>query len=175
MEFCYTVPNVVTLCFVLVHISNCEVRHGELDSQAPKIKQGMIRGQVVDFPGRNGPSLQPVVVFLGIKYAHVFRFLPSSSVRRNWQHVKGAVNFSAVCSQRKLRRNASIWPYGFFTQMKRKLQKTDVQLEDCLSLNIYVPRKSGKYYIVSIEYCKGCTKSTFVARPNVRAVGQTYA
>ena len=158
MEFCYIVSNIVTLYFVLVHISICQVRHGELDSQAPKIKQGMIRGQVVDFPSRNGPSLQPVVVFVGIKYAQVFRFLPSSSVRRNWQHVKDAVNFSDVCTQRKLRRNASIWPYGYFTQMKRKLKHTNVQLEDCLSLNIHVPRKSGKCSFVSMKDCKGCTK-----------------
>ena len=136
------------LCSIVFHYMYvkviCEVRYGELDSRTPKIKQGMIRGQVVDFPSRNGPSLQPVVVFLGIKYAQVFRFLPSSSVRRNWQNVKNLVNYSAVCSQRKLRRSSSVLPNGYFKQMKRKLQKTGLQLEDCLSLNIHVPRKSGE-------------------------------
>ena len=144
MEFCYIVSNVVVLFCILALISNCEVRHGELDSRTPKIKQGMIRGQVVDFPSRNGPSLQPVVVFLGIKYAQVYRLLPSSSVRRKWQQVRNAVQYSAVCSQRKIRRNSSVWPNGYFNQMKRKLQKTELQLEDCLSLNIHVPRISGK-------------------------------
>ena len=144
MEVCYILSIFVSSLLILIHEYICEVCHGELDSRTPKIKQGIVRGQVVDFPSRNGPSLQPVVVFLGIKYAQVFRFLPSSSVRRNWKNVKNLVNDSAVCSQRKLRRNSSAWPNGYFTQMKRKLRKTDFQLEDCLSLNIYAPRKSGE-------------------------------
>ncbi|KAK3095060.1 hypothetical protein FSP39_009787 [Pinctada imbricata] len=125
------------------NLINSEVFLRELGSLTPRIKQGMIRGQVVEFPNTN---LLPVETFIGLRYASLrsgfLRFMPPATVTERWQDLRNKVRYSGVCSQVMLKKNST--PDGLNRQLKRRLQKTKLQTAECLSLNLFVPRKYSK-------------------------------
>lgn len=113
-----------------------------------RTKYGPLRGLVLS----TQPS--PVEAFLGVPYASppvgALRYMPPLTPSP-WRHTRLADAYSAVCPQRapdiSNRSDALLrFPRGRLRQLEQLLPLLANQSEDCLYLNLYVPRP-GEYSI----------------------------
>lgn len=108
-------------------------------------KYGRAKGIVVGFPEKSG--LQRIDAFRGLQFATSrgtkLRFMPPSSSLERWHGATRLVmEHRPVCPQpivheRKLRKSH---PKEHVEQLKRIAPNISRQLEECLSLNLYVPK-----------------------------------
>lgn len=115
------------------------IHHTQIGEKTIAIHNGVIRGINVTFPNT---SLKPILAFLGIRYATSYqRFMPPSSYSKRWRLAENKVKHAAVCPQKRFNRTEfeGILPRGRIEQLEKISQKTAVQQEDCLTLNLYVP------------------------------------
>jgi carboxylesterase type B len=108
---------------------------------------GNIRGALVEFPVSASGQLRPVECFLGLQYAAVLkgqlRFMPPTSPQEKWKGMRVALNHRPVCPQRLLdeKELSKRFPNGRVQHLKRIKPFLTSQAEDCLTLNLYVPKK----------------------------------
>ncbi|KAK3589981.1 hypothetical protein CHS0354_035007, partial [Potamilus streckersoni] len=108
-------------------------------------KYGKVRGALVEFPNTAKVQLSPVEAFNGLQYASLrdryLRFMPPSSPLELWDGIKSAWSLKAACPQKNLREKdlADAVPDAFLTQNLRIAQFTRHPIEDCLTLNLFVP------------------------------------
>lgn len=112
-----------------------------------RTKYGPLRGVIVQHP--------PVEAFLGVPYATpplgALRYMPPVTPSM-WRTPRLADSFSAVCPQKapQIENHTEAlleFPRGRLAYLERLLPLLTNQSEDCLYLNIYVPR-SGKHCTV---------------------------
>ena len=139
-------------------------RHGQREV---RITEGPIRGLTVDiYPSRG--YLPPVEVFRGIQYhitrGKTLRFFPPRPCYEIWDTRKPMLTFSKPCFQKNPKVTDSL-PDHINTRMSRLKHFTTETMEDCLYLNVHVP-KSGKLDITQLteetmllDVCKVCSSS----------------
>lgn len=110
------------------------------------IKQGKLKGIVRSMPHQSG--LKDVDQYLGVPFAEApvgnMRFMPPGAPPP-WAGLKVADNLSPVCPQNLPSFNATghHLSKGRYDQLKRLLPYLKSESEDCLYLNLYVPRWNG--------------------------------
>ena len=135
----------VVLCIVLFHGCIAPVTIRQMGSKKVPTRQGLYRGILVEFLGT---SLEPIEAFLGLPYASLrsgqLRFIPPASFSRSSDNFMNANITSGVCPQPRFNDNKHFMkslPLGRYKQIERVMSHTYEQREDCLGLNVYVPRK----------------------------------
>lgn len=138
---------------LLLWITAFAVRFTIIDGQAQHpivlTNYGKIRGT------RTSLSIEilgPVEQYLGVPYA-----APPTGERRfqppeppsSWTDIRNATQFAAVCPQYLDERSLlnDMLPAWFTANLDTVASYVQVQSEDCLYLNIYVPTEDGKSYI----------------------------
>jgi len=115
-----------------------------LSSRIVRTKYGDVSGVIVTHESRH---IEPVEVFRGVPYAMPpvgnLRFMPPVTGAQ-WSGVKVADKFSPVCPQRlpdisNETEALKSMPKGRLESIRRLLPYLQIQSEDCLYLNIYVP------------------------------------
>ena len=122
----------------------------QLSSKVRDTQSGSVRGLLLTLPGLTD---QPQVeAYLGLQYASLLggelRFMPPTGPIHKWEGVRETKSFGPVCPQRlpDLDRLAKSMPLGYVKKLRRLMKYIEVQTEDCLYLNIYVPVR-GTYTI----------------------------
>lgn len=117
---------------------------------SPRVRQtqsGSVRGLLLTPLGSDKGGR--VETYLGVQYASLLggelRFMPPTSPTDTWQGVREARTLAPVCPQGRpdLRQLESRVPTGYLHHLHRLLTFTELQEEDCLYLNIYVPLTTG--------------------------------
>ncbi|KAJ6636653.1 Neuroligin-4, X-linked [Pseudolycoriella hygida] len=103
------------------------------------IKQGRLKGMVRRMHAQSG--LRNVDQYLGIPYAAAQRFMPPAAPQP-WLGVKITTTLSPVCPQNLPQLNATqnYISGGRYDQLKRLIPFLRDESEDCLFLNLYVPK-----------------------------------
>lgn len=126
-----------------------------LSSRIVRTKYGDVSGVIVTLESRH---VEPVEVFRGVPYAMPpvgnLRFMPPVTGAL-WSGVKVADKFSAVCPQRlpdisNETLALKTMSKGRLEHLKRLLPYLQVQSEDCLYLNIYVPAQGKHLQVILI-------------------------
>lgn len=117
----------------------------QLSSSVINTRYGKVRGMLVEFPN----DLRPTIAYLGLRYADLdqgsMRFMPPKSPMERWSGTASAVGNQTACPQPKpLDRDLGV-PEERAARLRNISPFLHNQVEDCLTLNIYVPTK-GKYY-----------------------------
>ncbi|ESP00884.1 hypothetical protein LOTGIDRAFT_91354, partial [Lottia gigantea] len=123
-----------------------EVIRQRLSDRIIRTKQGRIRGVEVRFITPDDLELKNVTAYLGLRYGDVqggqLRFNPCSNPSERWPFVKSMVDYHAVCPQRIPEVTSDTTLSSRF--MKSIIPFLHKQIEDCLTLNIYVPHQGSK-------------------------------
>lgn len=110
---------------------------------------GKVQGLLVEFP--NNKKVRPVEVYLGLQYASLLgsrlRFMPPTNPVEKWKGLRMLMTTRPACPQKRLdKEELKRTKSEFLAEHLNRISKfTRHQIEDCLSLNIYVPTK-GKLY-----------------------------
>lgn len=128
-----------------------------LSSRIVRTKYGEVSGVIVTLESRH---VEPVEVFRGVPYAMPpvgnLRFMPPVTGAL-WSGVKVADKFSPVCPQRlpdisNETQALKTMSRGRLEYLKRLLPYLQIQSEDCLYLNIYVPAQGKSFYFTPLQY-----------------------
>ncbi|KAK3589990.1 hypothetical protein CHS0354_035018 [Potamilus streckersoni] len=114
----------------------------QMSTRTIKTRYGNVRGALAEF---SNPKLKPVEAYKGLQYGTTndgrMRFMPPISPLEKWKYTRLAFSMRPVCPQ-KVTNDTDLSRVLTMSSMKR-LQKiapfTLSQMEDCLTLNIYVP------------------------------------
>lgn len=115
-------------------------------------KYGQLRGALVEFPKDSYIYLPTVESYSGIQYGSLhdsqLRFIYPKGPVDSWSDIKSAWDDREVCPQRRVRDKDLLkyYPKGTVEWITRKSSYTKDQVEDCLSMNIYVPRRGWSVY-----------------------------
>lgn len=133
--------------FRIVHLQTALLEKEEWYTEVITLKQGDIRGKVVK-PKKHS-YLNEVEVYLGIPYAAPpignLRFMPPGAALQ-WNGILNAFHMKPVCPQMlpnldsMEQKKMSPERNNFIKKMKQYLK---TESEDCLYLNIYVPRSQS--------------------------------
>ncbi|XP_048246692.1 neuroligin-4, X-linked-like isoform X2 [Haliotis cracherodii] len=113
----------------------------QLSSSVINTRYGKVRGMLVEFPN----DLRPTIAYLGLRYADLdqgsMRFMPPKSPMERWSGTASAVGNQTACPQPKpLDRDLGV-PEERAARLRNISPFLHNQVEDCLTLNIYVPTK----------------------------------
>jgi len=136
---------------VMMWLSSCVVIDAKVyaTQMSPRVVDtqfGKLRGVLIALPGSR-PDLGPVEAYFGLQYASVnggeLRFMPPTSPMEKWDGIRVALKFRPVCPQRlpDLARLEQRLPLTALNHWKRLMPFLEKQQEECLNLNIYVPRR----------------------------------
>ena len=152
---CYIMGSIfVILPMILIYCVSVEgsISVTRLGQKEVHITEGPIRGLTVDIYPSAG-YLPPVEVFRGIQYhitrGKTLRFFPPRPSYETWDTRKSMSKFSKPCFQRKPKVTDSL-PANIKNRISRYKHFTKETVEDCLYLNLYVP-KSGKLKIYKTD------------------------
>ncbi|XP_052830587.1 neuroligin-4, X-linked [Octopus bimaculoides] len=134
----------ILLVVLVLNIGECVVYMRTLSDRVVTTRYGTVRGVMVEFPNRH---LKPVDAYLGLPYASLLRgnlrFMPPTSPMEKWTGTRVVLDMSPVCPQKvpDLNDLKGKVPESRYEHYKRIAPLLSKQLEDCLSLNLYVPRQ----------------------------------
>ncbi|KAL3846391.1 hypothetical protein ACJMK2_017388 [Sinanodonta woodiana] len=117
----------------------------QLGQSVISTKYGKVRGALVEFPNTASVQFTPVEAFHGLQYAALtnryLRFRPPASPIERWQGIRSAWSHREACPQHIPRENSFTDTISDVTRNDnlRISQFTKTQLEDCLTINLYVP------------------------------------
>ena len=149
----YFVAAVLTSA-TLLHVlpwASAKVIRKQMSGRVITTRYGKVRGILVEFPNRH---LKPVEAFFGLKYADLekgnMRFMPPKNPKEQWAKIRAAVRQRPSCPQltRHEREYENVLPEGRLAHLRNITPFLTEQIEDCLTLNLYVPIPS--------ELCVGC-------------------
>ncbi|XP_063430524.1 neuroligin-4, X-linked-like isoform X4 [Mytilus trossulus] len=110
-----------------------------------KTPYGEMRGLLIEFPRHS--NLQYVEGYFGLQYASIqslsLRFSVPNTPKERWNIVRVFKNFNGpVCTQPKIRtkRLNALLPKGFVSKFERLSSFGHKITEDCLRLNMYIPK-----------------------------------
>lgn len=148
---------IVMFWISILHILKTNARITNNDDAYEKVisekiietKYGKIRG--VQFLFHKNLSLRPVDAYLGIPYGsfrkNAMRFMPPGNPPFRWEETSPVLETASVCPQKIMDEN-TLRDAKLPKSRKEYLRKIRPYLvkqeEDCLKLNIYVPRQ-GKF------------------------------
>ncbi|KAL4220133.1 hypothetical protein ACF0H5_020545 [Mactra antiquata] len=136
------------VCFLCSIMSVCYVSPTKemytkvLSSKIVRTKYGQMRGALVEF---KDPTLKPVISYLGLQFASTLnskmRFMPPVSTAEKWKSIRVTFKPRSVCPQEQVVEDdiQGQVPQGEVEKMKRISHWTLEQIEECLTLNLYVP------------------------------------
>ncbi|KAK3589992.1 hypothetical protein CHS0354_035020 [Potamilus streckersoni] len=137
------------LAFIIVlsifHCFQSKVIIKQLGPSVISTKHGKVRGALVEFPNTYNTQLKPVEVFNSLQYATLrnrhLRFMPPTSPIERWQGIRSTWSHTGACPQHTQGEKALEDSISDVTVTKnlRISQFTKTQLEDCLTINLYVP------------------------------------
>lgn len=126
LQHCVAPPIIRRLADRIIHTSN-----------------GKYRGVSVEFPDEF--HLKKIESYRGIQYGNIgrFRFMPPNHVYGKWKNIRNVSNYTHVCPQKRydVSNIDRKLPKQLFHQRLRIAKVTQVQHEDCLNLNLFVPLK----------------------------------
>lgn len=134
----------ILVIFLVLNIGECVVYMRTLSDRVVTTRYGTVRGVMVEFPNRH---LKPVDAYLGLPYASLLRgnlrFMPPTSPMEKWPGTKVVLEMSAVCPQKvpDINELKGKVPEGRLHHFERITPLLSNQEEDCLTLNLYVPRQ----------------------------------
>lgn len=128
-------------------------------------KYGNLIGMLIPFKNK---GLRPVEVFSGLQYAttrrKMLRFIPPTSSLEKWL---GNRIFSkrinrGVCPQSfsEVKRNSVNYSHNIMDHLQRIESYISFQAEDCLMMNLYVPRKGRNFPYIVYLWCNSYFLST---------------
>ena len=135
--------------FFLILNSECHIVSGGANSRVVTMKYGSLRGLVIK---PDNEHLDQVEAFLGIPYAQApvgsLRFMPPMAISP-WKGIRMSGKYAPVCPQKLPDISNTTEALNHFTRgrllsLQRILPYLQNQSEDCLHLNIYVPKTTGK-------------------------------
>ncbi|CAC5405385.1 unnamed protein product [Mytilus coruscus] len=139
---------VLFLFAALIDTCTAPVFKQQYGSSRIKTPYGEMRGLLIEFPRHS--NLQYVEGYFGLQYASIqtvsLRFSVPNTPKERWNIVRVFKNFNGpVCTQPKVRtkRLNVLLPEGFVSKFERLSSFAHKITEDCLRLNMYVP-KTGK-------------------------------
>lgn len=134
----------ILVIFLVLNIGECVVYMRTLSDRVVTTRYGTVRGVMVEFPNRH---LKPVDAYLGLPYASLLRgnlrFMPPTGPMEKWPGTKVVLEMSAVCPQKvpDINELKGKVPEGRLHHFERITPLLSNQEEDCLTLNLYVPRQ----------------------------------
>ena len=141
-----SVATILTLTLLtllqLVPWSAAIVYRKQMSGRVITTRYGKVRGILVEFPNRH---LKPVEAFFGLKYADLekgnMRFMPPKNPKEQWTKIRAAIAQQPSCPQlmRHERDYQNAVPEGRVTHLRNITPFLTEQIEDCLTLNLYVP------------------------------------
>ncbi|XP_014773952.2 neuroligin-4, X-linked [Octopus bimaculoides] len=159
---------IIIIVISILHIPKTNARINMEDAYEKVIsekiietKYGKIRG--VQFLFRKDLSLRPVDAYLGIPYGsfrkNAMRFMPPGNPPFRWEETSPVLETASVCPQKIMDEN-TLRDAKLPKSRKEYLRKIRPYLikqeEDCLKLNVYVPRQ-GKCIFNSLDFALDCT------------------
>lgn len=117
-------------------------------------KYGRLRGSLVEFPKDSHMHLPPVEAYFGIQYASLrnnyLRLMPPTSPTERFSGIHNAMDHKPVCPQAHLKAKALLeyLPEGSVEWITRVASFTKEQIEDCLSLNLFVPTRGNDIILI---------------------------
>lgn len=142
--------NIVFILWSIIDIQPCanRVYMKKLSSNIVTTKYGQLRGTIVEF---SDPTLKPVEAYLGLQYATTLtsqmRYMPPMSSAEKWTPVRVAFAHRSVCPQPLINEDdlKKTKPRGEVERLKKIAHYLFTQTEECLNLNLYVPKaQTGK-------------------------------
>ncbi|XP_076453475.1 neuroligin-2-like [Babylonia areolata] len=140
----YSLTAVLT-ALTLLHClpwGSAKVIRKQMSSRVITTRYGKVRGILVEFPNRH---LKPVEAFFGLKYADLekgnMRFMPPKNPKEQWTKIRAAIQQRPSCPQltRHEREYEHALPEGRVAHLRNITPFLTDQVEDCLTLNLYVP------------------------------------
>ncbi|KAL8625564.1 hypothetical protein ACOMHN_014652 [Nucella lapillus] len=122
--------------------STAKVIRKQMSRRVITTRYGKVRGILVEFPNRH---LKPVEAFFGLKYADLekgnMRFMPPKNPKEQWTKIRAAIQQRPSCPQltRHEREYEQALPEGRVAHLRNITPFLTDQIEDCLTLNLYVP------------------------------------
>lgn len=126
------------------------IRH--MTTEIP-LKQGRVRGLLIEFPATGSRKMTPTEAFYGLSYATLragqLRFQRPANSHERWRETKFLNESKSPCSQRRLNlSNADevsyMYPQGRREHISNVGLYTALTTEDCLTLALYKPYWRGK-------------------------------
>lgn len=166
LEVAGTSRRILLIAFVLICFENSQTDQGLVHKYSTRVvvtKYGPLRGIIL----QHHSNQPPVEAFLGVPYATPplgsLRYMPPVTPSM-WRSTRLADSFSPVCPQKPpeiANRTEALLelPRGRLLYLEKLLPLLSNQSEDCLYLNIYVPRK-GKcplfFPVLNDAVTQGC-------------------
>ena len=120
----------------------------QMSNRVVNTQYGPLRGVLVTLPNHRLPVVE---AYLGIQYASILggelRFMPPTSPMETWDIIRVALKFRPVCPQ-KIPKEEDLrarYPLGRAEHFIRLLPFIELQNEECLNLNIYVPVRGESF------------------------------
>ncbi|KAL8595620.1 hypothetical protein ACOMHN_025656 [Nucella lapillus] len=128
---------------LLLPWTSAVVYRKQMSSRVINTRYGKVRGMLVEFPNRH---LKPVEAFFGLKYADLekgnMRFMPPKNPKEQWTKTRAAVALQPPCPQlarHELEYHSHVPSDGRAAHLRNITPFLKEQMEDCLTLNLYVP------------------------------------
>ena len=127
-----------------------------------KTPYGEMRGLLIEFPRHS--KLQYVEGYFGLQYASIqsvsLRFSVPNTPKERWNILRNFKNFKGpVCTQPKIRikRLNALLPNEFVSKFEHLSSFGHKITEDCLRLNMYIPKTGKCLYFCFVRYKVECT------------------
>ena len=128
---------------------------------------GRLRGLLVSIADRrsSGQPARRVEVYLGLQYASLeggkHRFMPPTGPMEKWDGVRVALKHRPVCPQPAPDLNEPGLTDRELARRKRLATFVEKQLEECLTLNIYVPAR-GQSRLIALTCVDSCIYEMYI-------------
>ncbi|KAL3846948.1 hypothetical protein ACJMK2_017888 [Sinanodonta woodiana] len=123
---------------------------------------GTLRGLRREFPANY--SLIPIEAYFGLQYGllkgDTLRFMPPKNPIEKFDFIRKFVKYESVCPQRKVpteKQLAQVFSHMNLSQLRRIMEYTKYQTEECLRLNLFVPVRGKNDTCMSILSCTHLT------------------
>ena len=126
----------------LSHLATARVYHKQMSPRVISTRYGKVRGVLVEFPNDH---LKPVEAFFGLKYADLergnMRFMPPKNPKEQWTSIRVAIAQRPACPQllQQEKEYQDAVSAGRVRHVQNFTRFVEEQIEDCLTLNLYVP------------------------------------
>lgn len=126
------------------------IRHMTSEIQ---LKNGRVRGSLIEFPGSGKRKMSPTEAFYGLSYASLrdnnLRFQRPVDSYETWVGTKFLNESKLPCSQRQVNLSnieevTNVFPQGRLEHLSNIGLYTSRTVEDCLTLSLYKPHMRGK-------------------------------